>query len=156
MKSVRLLFALVGLLLLLGLFDQFANKASEQKTKKDIAKESPKPTISTSPSPSPVNNFFEETPEITNLADNSYVYPNSRVLSSTDNNFELQTNDDPEIVTNWYKEKVNSQEFSARSAVSTKTNGNVLNKISAKGLIKIEVEIRKALDASHTTISVKF
>lgn len=148
------------MLFLLGMFDQFANKAEEKKTSKETASQNLKPSISPSPSPasspittsaspSPANN-----PQVSDEA--SFVYPNSTITSQSENSYELRTSDDPETVTNWYREKVNAENYSAKSVVKTKTNGNVLNKIFVGGLIRINIEIKRFPSASHTEIKINF
>ena len=66
-----------------------------------------------------------------------------------------ESQDDPDAITDWYKEKIKELGMSAKSLVTTKTNGNVLNKlVGANGKREIRVEITKPADQPTTEIKL--
>lgn len=84
-----------------------------------------------------------------------YKYPNSTITSSSANYLLLKSSEDSELITNWYRELIKSGGMNAKSFVSTKTNGNVLNKlVGADGTRQVRVEVSKPADQSTTTIEV--
>lgn len=78
-------------------------------------------------------------------------YPNSTQLAAG----KWQSSADPQVITNWYKSKIETLGTSAKSFVQTNTNGNVLNKlVAANGSSKVSVEISKSSSDSQTSILV--
>jgi len=76
-------------------------------------------------------------------------------LESSSASSVFESNDDPDLITNWYKEKIKSLGMNSKSFVQTKTNGNVLNKlVGARGDKEIRVGIVKKNDESVTKITV--
>lgn len=87
---------------------------------------------------------------------NDYRYSNSSVKEESGNRLSLESSDDPNAITNWYKEKLKSQNMNVNSFVTTSSNGNILNKlVSANGSIKISVEILRKSSDNTTEINVK-
>lgn len=85
----------------------------------------------------------------------SYRYPNSSVISSSESSLFLRSSDDTDKITDWYKEKIESEGMSAKSFVKTKTNDNVLNKlVGASSSKEVRVEIRKDSGETSTEISI--
>lgn len=108
----------------------------------------PAPTVALTPIPSSV-------PSPARPNTNSFIYPGSMKVSGEENNLVLQSSDDPQTITNWYKEKITNMSMSAKSFVQTSTNGNVLNKLAgANSSIKINVEISKKSNEGIVKISV--
>lgn len=92
------------------------------------------------PSPAPLDN---------------YVYPGSTAIKTESSRLELESKDTASKVTEWYKEKIRSSSFNAKSFTQTSTNGTVLNKLSAvKPGEKIDISIKKDQNASIVTITV--
>lgn len=107
---------------------------------------SPKPSAVSSPSVKPKESSL-------NLSD--FDYPNSKETLNDGVTLKLESSDNPENITNWYKEKIRSLGMNAKSFVTTKTNDNVLNKLAGSGSSKeIKVEISKKSNESLTTIFV--
>lgn len=85
----------------------------------------------------------------------SYVYPGSTAIKSESSTLELESKDTASKITEWYKEKIRSSSFNAKSFTQTSTNGTVLNKLSAvKPGEKIDITIKKDQNASVVTITV--
>jgi len=85
----------------------------------------------------------------------TYKYPNSSVINSGSNSLNLQSDASPKLITDWYKETINSNGFNVTSFVTTSTNDNVLNKLAAaKSGQNIEVEIEKKSGESKTSVKV--
>ncbi len=92
-------------------------------------------------------------PEITVI--NEYLYPGSVIVNSDGGSMKLTSSDDPDMITQWYKEKIKSAGMNVNSFVTTKTNDNVLNKLSgADGKTEIKIEIKKQVNDSKVEISV--
>lgn len=84
-----------------------------------------------------------------------YVYPKALGLESTSNSLKFTTTDSAQAVTDWYKNKINSLEFNAKSSTQTNTNGATLNKITAaKPGENIEVTIKKDQSTSNVEVTV--
>ena len=133
---------------------------------KDIRRESKNPSNTISPSVSPVPTSIPTLaptarPTIlptsasgsTNI--NNFIYPNSQRISPGGNSIVLQSSDDPQAVTNWYKEKITGLGMNAKSFVQTNTNGNILNKLAgANKSINVSIEISKQNSESETVIKI--
>ncbi len=92
-------------------------------------------------------------PQETNI--NEYTYPGSVIISANGPTMKLTSSDDPDMITQWYKEKIKNAGMNVSNFVTTKTNGNVLNKLSAAdGMVEIRVEIIKQASESKVEISV--
>lgn len=110
-------------------------------------------TLTPSPSPSPSKIYNLTTPTVQSYSD--LQYPNSRQTGSNDASLIFESTDDPDLITNWYKEKIRDLGMNSKSFVQTKTNGNVLNKlVGARGDKEVRVEIVKKNDESVTKITV--
>ena len=108
------------------------------------------PIPTKTPIPSPTNT---PKPASSNLS--SFQYPNSQVVSSSENSLILNSIDNADSITDWYKEKIKGEGMSVTSFVTTKTNDNVLNKlVGANGAREIRVEITKEAGSSTVKISV--
>lgn len=111
-----------------------------------IPSENEKLNQSAIPSPSP--NFKQN-----NIS--AFIYPNSTKISSEKNSIFLESTDDSQAITNWYKEKITGMGVNAKSFVQTNTNGNVLNKlVGANGVSQVAVEISKQNSESKTVIKI--
>lgn len=87
-----------------------------------------------------------------------FVYPNSRVIASTDTSRSLESSDGPDAITSWYKEKIMERGMTSRSFVQTKTNGNVLNALVATGngqKISITIKSRQPLSTVSIDVSLQ-
>lgn len=69
-------------------------------------------------------------PQIVSTNLDKYIYPNSNVLEMTTNTLSLSSDDDPSVVTDWYKELLENN-FNIKNVVRTRVNGVVENKLSA-------------------------
>jgi len=108
------------------------------------------PIPTKTPIPSSTN-----TPKPASANLSSFQYPNSQVVSSGENSLILNSIDNADTITDWYKEKIKGEGMSVTSFVTTKTNDNVLNKlVGADGEREIRVEITKEAGSSTVKISV--
>lgn len=125
---------------------------------------SPTPTPSLTPSPtfppmSPTQIIKTPSPKnspslSTNLAE--FIYPNSKQISISANKLSLESQDSPQTITNWYKDKIKSLGMSATSFVQTSTNDNVLNKLAgSSGNQQVRVEISKSATDTKVKIIVE-
>ena len=117
------------------------------------------PSVTISLTPSIYKKNFTPTP--TQASSNSkqnindYKYPNSSMNELSGNKLSLQSSDDPNTITNWYKDKLKSLNMNANSFVTTSSNGVVLNKlVSANGETKVSITISKKNDQPSVGIAV--
>lgn len=109
----------------------------------------PKPTVSLLP-------LASSTPQQTSQTHTEFYYPNAKIVSENGNNITLESTDDANIITNWYKEKIRTLGMNAQAFSQTNTNGNILNKLTgARENKKIEVTITKSAGQEGTTIDLK-
>ncbi len=113
------------------------------------------PLASPPTSPTP-NQPLAETPiPTTTPTSNAWQYPNSTIVSQSQNSLSLKSSDSADAITNWYKLKLKEMKLSSTAIVQTSTNGNVLNKLGASnGSIKVQIEIKKSSNESTVTITI--
>lgn len=105
----------------------------------------------TPPTGGPTNT---RTPQKEDIELSLFIYPGASVISSTQETASLQSNDNSDAITEWYKEKIKAQGMSVTSFVTTKTNDNVLNKlVGADGAKEVRVEIRK--DSGNSLVKIE-
>lgn len=136
-------------------------KTQEIKTSEKqriVAKDTPTPLLTPLPTQAENNNSQGTLPTPTpkpTLATSSFEYPNSRRIRVEGEIMVLETQDSPQVVTNWYKEKIRQLNMNAKSFVQTTTNGDVLNKLAGSdGKIEVRVEITKKKDQQVVMINV--
>lgn len=84
-----------------------------------------------------------------------YAYPNASNLESSDDSLKFNTSDSAQEVTDWYKNKINSLNFNAKSFTQTSSNGVTLNKITAaRPGENIDVTIKKDQTTSNVQVTV--
>lgn len=141
-------------------------KSDEQVLSEEITVQ-PSPTNQDTPTPTPVNQqtLKPTTPAIAiptpsptltpqNFID-ELVYPNSKKVSGGENSFVLESNDDSDVITNWYKDVIRSLGMNVKTFVTTKTNGKVLNKLAGTGSSgEVTVEISKSADSAKVEVRV--
>lgn len=88
---------------------------------------------------------------------NDFKYPGASINSQSGNFLEMDSLDNPDNITNWYKEKISSLGMNTKSFVVTKTNDNILNKLAGdNGSLEVVVEIKKSAGENLTKIKVNF
>lgn len=83
------------------------------------------------------------------------VYSNSVIVKQDGDSISLESSDNPEAITDFYKNLFNTRGSKVKTFVSTKTNGNILNKLV--GIINNEtvtIEIKKNKDVGTTSIFI--
>jgi hypothetical protein len=89
-------------------------------------------------------NFPTPTQSLSDFYLEDFIYPGSEVVSSGSDSLSLKITDDPDKITDWYKEKIISGNMNVKTFVTTKTNNDVLNRlVGAKSGLEIGVEIKK-------------
>ncbi len=85
----------------------------------------------------------------------SYIYNGATIKNQTESHLEIESTDDPQVITDWYKKMINDLNFNAKSFSQTSSNGVVFNKLSAaKPAEKIEINIKKDQTTSIVVITV--
>ena len=113
--------------------------------------ESPKasPTIHPTSTPTPKPQTSQ------NQSMDEYIYPASKVISSSVRSLSLTSNDDPGKITSWYKEKIQSKNLNVNSFVNTQANDKILNKlVGDNGQISISVEVSKENANAQVNITI--
>lgn len=163
MRNLQLLVILVLAIFAVSLIQREGSGSKINRQKNIMA-----PTSSIAPSPTsnsilrptsiPDSKFFTSTPTPSSgINISNFIYPGSAILNRSRDELTLQNTDDPQVITNWYKEKIINTGMNTRSFVQTNTNGNILNKLAgAKSGFKIIVEISKKSSEEKVKISVNF
>ncbi len=100
--------------------------------------------VQQTPTPSPIQN------ELFN-----YQYPDSQILDSSNSYLLLGSSADSDVITDWYKDKIESEAMNVKTFVTTRANDKVLNKlVGADGNKELRVEISKDPGDSLVKISV--
>ncbi|MCL4418615.1 hypothetical protein M1146_00770 [Patescibacteria group bacterium] len=157
MKNIKILFVFLIIIYITSLTQKDFLKSSRKPTPiipetKIPPTNQPKltlaPTVTSTLVPSSV-------PSPTKSNIDSFIYPGSIKVNGGENSLVLQSNDDPQAITNWYKEKITNISMNAKSFVQTNTNGNVINKlVGAKPGFKVGVEVSKKSGEGTVRISV--
>ncbi|MBI2074493.1 MAG: hypothetical protein HYT83_01505 [Candidatus Levybacteria bacterium] len=101
-----------------------------------------------SPSLSPIVSQKQET------TIDKFQYPGSEVLEKDNATLYLESQDDAQKITDWYRQKIKSIGMNA-TFIQTKDDGNILNKLRGANLEKkIEVKILTQNNRSATKINV--
>lgn len=82
------------------------------------------------------------------------IYANSRIISQSDGSVAFESDDSPDVITTFYKSLIEQSGSKVTSFVTTKTNGNVLNKLA--GVVdnqSIEIEIKREKTESKTLVT---
>lgn len=107
----------------------------------------PTPLPSVSPSPK------SQTSQNQNM--NEYLYPGSKIISSSSQNLVLTSGDAPEKITSWYKEVIQGKNLNINSFVNTQANDKILNElVGDNGQISIKVEVSKETVSAPVKIIV--
>lgn len=107
---------------------------------------------STSPQPTstPVSTASTQTSN-----NSGWAYPNSTVVASGEK-LVLSSSDSTDTITDWYRNKIESEGYNVRSSVKTSANDNIKNVISAaKNNANVNVEITKGPSDTTARIEVK-
>ena len=90
-------------------------------------------------------------------ASSEWVYPGANVRSDTSSLIVIDTNDNHQKVTDWYKDKIKSTGGNVTSFVTTAVNGEIKNELEgAGGKVHVEVKIEKSAVSEVTIISINF
>ena len=116
--------------------------------------------ITPSPIPSPTPKPPTPTPTIPspsgqNQPSGELRYPNAKYIRSEGSVEVYESQDDPDAITQWYKDQIQSMGMGTKSFITTKTNDNVLNKlVGADGSREVRIEITRSSGSSTTEIKV--
>lgn len=140
--------------------------SSTESIEKDLT---PEPTstqsptsdvIPPTPTPQPLSEFStsplpHSSPSPSSISLANFIYPNSQLIQSSSSSIILESNDNSQTITEWYKDKIRSLGFNAKSFITTNANGKILNKLAASnGEAEIMVEIEKEPQSQIVKISV--
>lgn len=73
-----------------------------------------------------------------------FKYPNALIIGYSNQKMSLESNDDPEQVTSWYKEKIRNLNMNINNFIKTSANEKIFNLVSgANSKKEIKVEIKR-------------
>lgn len=163
MQSLIILW--VVFLLSSGFVKEIVNKnrinIDNEVAKQEDVQPSPEEEV-TSPKPSPQKSVKGANIEVKVVTPTNSVvlpndlisyfkYPNAKSLSSSENKLALESGDDSKVITDWYKERINSKGMNVKSFVSTSANDNIENKlVAANSDFKVSVTIKGVKGGSFT------
>lgn len=119
--------------------------------------ETPTPSLNPTLTPSPVPSLNPTpTPNVVKvLGLSTWSYPNARITLSGTNTLSLESSDNADVVTAWYKNEIKQKGYGTTSVIQTSTNGRVINKIvAAKSNETVTIEITKDTPSSPTIIKI--
>lgn len=92
------------------------------------------------------------TPTAANSNTSDFIYPGAHVLTTQDNTM-LESNDDPGIITSWYKGKIKNLGWNTTSIIENTVNDNVSNQlVASNGNREVRVQISK--QSNQTTVHI--
>lgn len=101
------------------------------------------------PTPTPLKNVQSS------VVISTLIFPGAKIAYQDSSALNLESTDDSDAITDWYKSKIESSGYNAKSFVKTKSNNNVKNSlVGADGKTEIHVEITKSPDSNVTKIFV--
>ncbi len=164
MKRFTPKLAILGIVVLLGIGAVYI-AATRNSDSLNSLPQSSDPSTLASKAESSIGEFYDgsagaiATPSATPISTppsiTTYTYPGSRAIKTDSAKLELESQDEVQRITDWYKNKIAELNFNAKSLAQTSTNGEVFNKLSAaKPGEKIEVSIKKDQTASSVLITV--
>lgn len=118
--------------------------ASNEQSRQASSSQSPIPT-----KPEPTQ------PVPTREADNTFVYPNAEEQSANGNTLYVKSSDDPDRITDWYKEQIAGLGMKTKTFVKTTSNGNIFNKlVGVNESSSVTVEITKNAEEAAVSITI--
>jgi cytoskeletal protein RodZ len=112
------------------------------------------PTNTSTSAPTPLSSKAPTPNSSSNLGD--FIYPNATVKHQSSSSLSLESHDDADTITDWYKQKIKDLSMNTRSFVQTKTNDNVNNVLAAaKSNEEIKITITKKAGESLVSIVVE-
>ncbi len=130
--------------------EDIAQVGTEEANEKDDVIPTLLPTSTITPTKPQVTTIPQDESDLIN-----YKYPNSQVVGSNGNELSLTSPDDSDTITNWYKERIRDEGLNVKSFMTTKTNGNVLNKlVGASSGREIRVDIINPVGEQLVKINV--
>lgn len=86
-----------------------------------------------------------------------YIYPNHTELSQTDGVIDFVSSDSPELITDWYEQKIREGGMNVKTSVRTSSNDNIINKLAgANSVISFVVEITLKPGDTITHVMMEF
>lgn len=84
-----------------------------------------------------------------------YIYPSARQVSVSENVLTLESADDPDKITDWYRQKIGASTMNLRTFVKTKTNDTVMNiLVGAKDNRTVRIEIARKSEQAIVSIKI--
>lgn len=129
--------------------DELMNENSSNNTQVSISENNSDINIEITDSPSDVQTEND-------LIIEDFRYQGSEVIVNDQDSLTLSSEDDPEAITDWYEDKLESYDMNVNSFVSTSTNDTVKNElVSSNGKSEIRILIQKDQEDSLTFIEIK-
>jgi hypothetical protein len=114
------------------------------------------PTRMVLPSPTARASIIQITPKLepTKLSEIAiWLDPDCAVLTQSESKSTLECGQAAEMITQWYQDRLQHYRFSARTSITTTTNGVVLNKLTGKNnQEQISIDIAQSLPKSNKVL----
>lgn len=125
---------------------------SEQKEEGQSPTSTPRVTTHPETSQSPPGTLPASTPQTTISI---FIYPGATIKTQTQTTLTLESSDDTDKITDWYKDKIKNMGANVKSFINTRANDKVMNKlVGANSELEVSVEISRDPGSSIVKISV--
>lgn len=156
MNTLRILLILSFLLVVVVAFQtgflQKSQTPAKNITDSDVLQEKTG-VIDVSPTSAPPTQSSPASRMQENSTD--FTYPASSLSAEEADSTTYTTTDSPDIVTAWYKNKINANGYKTKTFINTKTNGQIKNVLSgSKDNNEIKITISKNVDDMLTIITI--
>jgi hypothetical protein len=88
---------------------------------------------------------------------NDFIYPDSTLISSSPEKISLSSTDNPDTITNWYKDKLKSMNFNINSFITTRANQKTQNKLvssDSRNSYVVDISQQNTSNPVYITISI--
>jgi hypothetical protein len=112
----------------------------------------PIPTITPSIRPSITKQIIPSDKPSQNHSE--WIYPSAAIIKNEQSSILLSSTDNPDSITEWYKNQITSRKLAVTTFVKTNSNGNINNVLAGNGNLSIKVEITKKSTDQFVLINV--
>jgi hypothetical protein len=160
MNNIRILIVLVclltGIIILQRApsffkFSPFVSKETVKASAEKAAVTIPSPTVAKA-------NEIKPTDSVSPVIDKEqFIYPNASGIAAFENTIIFESNDDPMLITDWYKDVISNNGMTTKTFVLTKSNDNIFNNLVGSLENKeLRVEIKRLNSQLTVTVLLTF
>lgn len=105
--------------------------------------------------PTPTTTVVKAEKEAASLVLDDLRYPGAEVVRLTADSYQLKSFDDVQVVTDWYKAKINDLQMTVKTFIQTNSNGQISNQLLGSNYEKqVKVTINKNSPAVVITVVI--